>query len=82
MSDIPDNFPVVGEDKRATFPWLQWMQRVQNVVNAVSGSGATADRPTRLLWVGRPFYDTTLGKPIWVATVNPVAWVDATGAAV
>lgn len=44
---------------------------------AGGSSGSTAVRPTPL--VGLPFFDTTLGKPIWG---NGTAWVDATGTAV
>ncbi len=47
-------------------------------------SGTTANRPTKLLWPGRMYYDTTLaanGKPIWV-NKGATGWVDATGAAV
>jgi hypothetical protein len=80
--DYPNNMPVVGDDKTVTLPWNQWFQRVQNVVVAVNSSGTTATRPTKLLWVGRPYFDTTLGKPVWVKSVGPVVWVDATGATV
>jgi hypothetical protein len=26
-----------------------------------------------------PYFDTTLGYPIWLESVNPDVWVDATG---
>jgi hypothetical protein len=46
--------------------------------------GATASRPadTTVMYVGMQYFDTTLNKPIWLKTVSPVAWVDATGTAV
>lgn len=53
--------------------------RLAEVASAVLDSGTTADRPTRGLWAGRPYFDTTLGKPIWYSGTG---WVDATGAAV
>jgi hypothetical protein len=34
------------------------------------------------LSIGDNIYDTTLNKPIWVKTISPLAFVDATGAAV
>lgn len=80
--DYPNNFPMVGEDKTITNPWNQWFQRVQNAVVAVNGSGATAQRPVKLLWIGRSFFDTDLGQPVWVKSVNPAVWVDATGTVV
>ena len=50
-------------------------------LNGLTESGATADRPDRLLFTGRTYFDTTLGKPIWYDEDNAV-WVDATGATV
>lgn len=44
-------------------------------------SGTTAQRPTTGTYVGQPFFDTTLNKPIWRNKDNN-GWVDATGAAV
>jgi hypothetical protein len=45
-------------------------------------SGATNQRPTGLTNtsadIGRRFFDTTLGKPVWW---NGTAWANATGAA-
>lgn len=52
-------------------------QRVANAHNNPDG-GATAARPTQQLVLGQPYFDTTLGKPVWW---NGVAnWTDATGA--
>jgi len=44
-----------------------------------SGYGSTASRPVTQLYVGYPYFDTTLGKPVWY---NGSGWVDATGASV
>jgi hypothetical protein len=41
-------------------------------------AGTTAQRPASAT-TGRPYVDTTLGKPIWKIGAN---WVDATGATV
>lgn len=45
-------------------------------------SGVTVSRPTTGLYVGLFYFDTTLGKPIWVKTVAGPVWVDATGTTV
>lgn len=43
-------------------------------------SGVTASRPSAgLVGAGYPYYDTTLGKPIWS---NGTGWTDATGTVV
>jgi hypothetical protein len=59
--------------------WRNFFGSVYNVCLASTMSGTTANRPTKLLWTGRNYFDTTLGKPIWYKTAG---WVDATGAAV
>ena len=59
--------------------WRNFFVAAYNICNALTQSGTTAQRPTTLLWAGRMFFDTTLGKPIWYKTAG---WVDATGAAV
>jgi len=41
--------------------------------------GNTSQRPTSNLYQGRPYFDTTLGKPIWY---DGSVWRDATGATV
>ena len=41
-------------------------------------ASTTANRPVTFLRVGRPWFDTTLGKPIWW---DGTQWVDATGVA-
>lgn len=41
---------------------------VTNVMT--SSSGSTGSRPTVGLYVGLPYFDTTLGKPVWVKTTG------------
>ena len=69
-----------------TIVFTQWLGRIFNVCNAVATSGPTADRPDRKKdrFIGMPYFDTELGggKPIWLKSVTPDVWVDATGAAV
>jgi hypothetical protein len=60
-----------------TSGWRNFFNSVFNICNALTMSGATANRPTAMLWPGRTYFDTTLGKPIWFKTAG---WVDATGA--
>ena len=79
--DIPSNNPV-NDGGIASMPWLVWFQRVHNVVVAQQQSGATAMRPTKGLYIGRRFYDTTLNKPVYLRAVNPAVWRDAAGVVV
>lgn len=63
-----------------SFPWANFFASVHRICFALTQSGTTANRPTKILWVGRMYYDTTLGLPIWVnATTPAVVWKDAAG---
>lgn len=57
--------------------WLLWFEKLRIRGGAVGDSGTTANRPTSNLYIGRPYFDTTLGQPIWY---DGSGWVDATGA--
>lgn len=78
--DFPSNDPLTDDRGFAFRTWAQWLNYVHMTITAVRQSGATADRPTTLLWIGRQFYDTTLNKPVYVAAVRPTVWRDASGA--
>lgn len=74
--ELPTNAQLADETGRASVPFLSWLSIVHTTVVAMRQSGVTAVRPTKLLWVGRTFFDTTLGLPIWW---DGSQWVDATG---
>lgn len=61
--------------------WAAWYTTAWNVLDSVENSGITADRPVKDLFIGRPYFDTTLGKPIWLKSVRPTVWVTADGVA-
>jgi hypothetical protein len=78
--DLPDDTELVGPDGKLSMPWLQLLSRWQRIVTSLVQSGSTLNRPTKTLWLGRTYYDTTLSKPIWVKQVRPsIVWVDASG---
>jgi hypothetical protein len=60
-------------------PWASWFTQAWQILVAVSMSGTTANRPTALLWTGRPYFDTTLNRPIWYTGTN---WIRADGTVV
>jgi hypothetical protein len=62
---------------RAERAWAQFFDRVDLVVGDLTRSGPTVERPVKGLYIGKRYFDTTLGQPIWW---NGSAWVDATGA--
>lgn len=59
-------------------PWANWFAQVFRVLFSVQDSGTTAQRPTKNLWKGRPYFDTDLGLPIFY---NGSSWIKADGTA-
>ncbi len=60
--------------------WRNFFNAVYFICNSTTTSGTTAQRPTEGLYIGRVYFDTTLGYPIWLQSIGPVVWCDATGA--
>ena len=58
--------------------WRTFFGAVFTILSALTQSGTTANRPTRGLWTGRMYFDTTLGLPIWY---EGPGWVKADGTA-
>lgn len=59
--------------------WSRFFQSVFYACFALYESGTTANRPTKGLWIGRPYFDTTLGYQIHY---NGSVWVDSAGSTV
>lgn len=82
MKQPPFNVPVIdAETGLISSQWNMWVSSLWNIGNSVDGSGTTADRPTTGLFAGRTYFDTTLGKPVWLKSVRPTVWVDGAGVA-
>lgn len=59
--------------------WSLFWTYLSNIARASQESGVTGSRPTKGLWIGRQYYDTTLELPVYVASLNPTVWKDAAG---
>lgn len=88
MSSQINTPPIAGAiadaDGNILNSFSQWFMQVFRICFDVQNSGPTANRPTKNLYPGKPYFDTSLaanGKPIWVRK-DSAGWVDATGAAV
>lgn len=79
--ELPSNTGVC-EGQITDRRWLQWFDRIHAICAANQQSGDTASRPTARLWIGRRYFDETLGKPVYVKSVKPAVWVDASGSVV
>ena len=56
--------------------WKAFFGDVFRICFSVTASGTTANRPVTNLWVGKTYFDTTLGLPIWYDGTN---WIDGAG---
>lgn len=59
--------------------WMSWIGKVRLYVSTLSDAGTANPTGT---YVGRVFFRTDLGYPVWCKTVSGNVWVDATGAVV
>ena len=81
----PPNDPqIVATGGVLTALWQAWFGRAGLYLAPAGASGSTANRPVDgaggvQLWIGQPYWDTSLTKPIWVKSRHPTVWVDATG---
>jgi len=71
--------PQTGVDAILGTGWAEWLNSAYNILTALTQSGTTAQRPVKLLWVGRTFFDVTLNRPIWYTGTN---WIRADGVVV
>lgn len=79
MTDFIGNPPLRQDINSPRSKWPEWFTQVYTICFSVQHNGTTAQRPTTGLWIGRPYFDTTLGYKIWYDGTN---WVDATGSTV
>ena len=77
MEQPPLMAPLVNDMPMAKI-WSTWFLKLW--LNTNRESGTTANRPTKNLFPGRPYFDTTLGTPIWFKAGT--TWVNASGVAV
>ena len=77
--DYPDGSPVVDSEMMLTTPWRSVFSRWHSIILSAQESGTTAQRPVQRLYIGRRYFDVTLGKPIYLKSINPSVWVDGVG---
>lgn len=62
--------------------WYFALKQTMKWINENSQHGTTAQRPVTNLYIGRQFYDTTVGDWIAVHSTNPTVWHKGGGAVV
>jgi hypothetical protein len=80
--NAPPNQSPVQVDDIIQLRWQEYFSGVFSAITAMQQSGTTAQRPTKGLWVGRQYFDTTLGYPVYLKSANPSIWVNGSGAVV
>lgn len=78
----PLSEPIAEEDGKLSRAWSAFETQTYRATRSRYGAGTTVERPTVGLYVGGDYFDTTLGKPVWLKTVGPPqVWVTADGVA-
>jgi hypothetical protein len=80
MGGLPQ--PPMFQENNFARAWASWFSNAHQVLSDVSNSGTTAQRPSTFMYVGKPYFDTTIGMPINVKSLNPTVWVNGVGTAV
>jgi hypothetical protein len=75
---LQQSLPVSADKMLANWPkpWANFFTVLWQIAFAAGQSGTTANRPDKDLWIGRTYFDESLGIPIWY---DGTQWVDATG---
>ena len=79
MNITPINNAQIVNGNVATQAFMSWLNSASLILVAAVNSGSTAARPTSNLWVGQPYFDVSLGIPIWYSGSH---WVNSSGATV
>ena len=72
ISQPPFQSTLVDADDRVQTPWAQWFSQLQPILQSIVASGPTSGRPTQNLFIGYPYFDTTIDQMVYW---NGVIWV-------
>jgi hypothetical protein len=81
IGGLPARAKVLAEDGTLDPMWIELLSDVVIFIQGMQTSGPTSKRPTKNLYPGRYYFDTSLGalgKPIWIGS-NGTSWIDADG---
>ena len=73
---------IASPDGTVNTDYALLFHQLQNIAYYSTRSGPSTERPisaSQARWIGMPFFDITIGKPIFLKTASSNAWVDATG---
>jgi hypothetical protein len=78
VGGMPQDDFLQPKSSRPNNSWQNFLQAVHDQLQFLTTSGTTANRPTKGLFVGRHYFDTTLGFEIHF---NGTQWVKYDGTA-
>lgn len=80
LAPIPINVPMTDKNGYQTPVWQAWFNSVYTWCRGNGQSGTTSQRPNSGLFIGRQYFDTTLGYMVAVKAISPsVVWVNGAG---
>ena len=77
--NTPSDKQAISSNGRIDGNWYTFFNNIRNYINWNSQSGITALRPVEHVYIGLQYYDTTLNKPVYVSSINPIVWRDSQG---
>lgn len=83
LNSPPLKTPIQDANGNIDASWQDFCSAVFFSIISLQTSGTTANRPTKNLWIGRPYFDTSLGaagKPIWYGSNGTWRLADGTAA--
>jgi hypothetical protein len=86
LGPVPLQLDITAKGGATNSPWVAWLESLYRVVAPLGTNGTTAQRPIGTqqlpLYIGQPYFDSTLGYPVFVKSLNPTVWVNGAGAVV
>lgn len=83
INAIPTDPRIVDRAGLLTTVWRAFFESINLWLGPVGNAGTTANRPLysdrHPLYVGQAYFDTSLGFPVYVKSLNPTVWVDGAG---
>jgi hypothetical protein len=83
LSPAPLSMDLNAKGGTTASAWRAWLSQLFGVASTVNNAGTTANRPVGSsqipLAIGQRYFDTTLGIPVWIKSLNPTVWVNASG---
>lgn len=83
ISPPPVKMQVQDTDGNLENEWIKYFTDIYQGLLATQNSGTTALRPVKNIYIGRSYFDTTLGYLVTIKQVKPtIIWVNGAGVAV